>query len=154
MLLRDGRESLGDFADALAQEDKRVRANWEPLWHYRRIGFYYAQLKRYYETFDAAQIRVVLYDDFNGDPDKVMHDLFTFLEVDPTFEPDTSARLNVSMIPKNLPYHRLIAGENPLTAVVRAVDSPPSTSAAGSKVVWSHPISPNRCPWLRTFDAV
>jgi hypothetical protein len=121
MLLRDGREPIGDFATALAQEDKRVGAKWEPLWHYRRMGFYYAQLKRYYDTFDAAQIRVVLYDDFNARPDEVMRDLYTFLEVDPAFVADTSARLNVSLVPKNLAYHRLLAGENPVTAVVRAV---------------------------------
>lgn len=121
MLIRDGRETTRDFSRALAAEDERVRANWEPLWHYRRMGFYYAQLKRYYETFDAARIHVVLYDDFDARPGDVMRNLFRFLGVDDQFEPDTSTRRNVSLIPKNPTYHMLIAGQNPLKSAVKSV---------------------------------
>ena len=47
MLLRDGRETIGDFAHALAAEEDRTRRNWEPIWHYVKMGFYTSQLKRY-----------------------------------------------------------------------------------------------------------
>src|SRR5215469_6487610 len=100
MLLRDGREPLRDFAQALDAEDERVRKNWEPMWHYRRMGFYAAQLTRYYTMFDQAQIHVVVYDDFNARPGDVARDLFRFLEVDEDFEPDTSTRYNVSLVPR------------------------------------------------------
>src|SRR5689334_11885254 len=43
---RDGREPVARFEDALAEEDARVHNHWEHLWHYSRLGFYYAQLKR------------------------------------------------------------------------------------------------------------
>lgn len=121
MMLRDGRETTQDFAAALAAEDERVRASWEPLWHYRRMGFYASQLKRYYATFDPTQLHVVLHDDFNARPGEVLRDLFRFLEVDETFEPDTSARFNTSMVPRHLTYHRLIAGQNPLKSLVKSV---------------------------------
>jgi hypothetical protein len=121
MLARDGRETTTNFAEALAAEDVRVRANWEPLWHYRRMGLYSEQLRRYFGLFDPAQLRVVIYDDFNTRPGEVLRELFEFLEVDPTFVPDVSQRRNVSYVPKNATYNRLIAGQNPLKAAVKAV---------------------------------
>jgi hypothetical protein len=121
MLMRDGRETLRDFSQALAAEDERVRANWEPLWHYRRMGFYAAQLKRYYAVFDPAQIRVVVYDDFNARPADTVRELFRFLEVDDQFAPDVSTRHNVSLVPRHPTYQRLIAGESPLKSVAKAL---------------------------------
>lgn len=121
MLLRDGRETIQDFAQALAAEDERVRAGWEPMWHYRRMGFYYSQLKRYYDTFDAAQIHVVLHDDFNSRPSDVLRELFQFLQVKEQFQPDTSERRNVSLVPKHHAYNRLISGQNPVKAAVKVM---------------------------------
>jgi hypothetical protein len=121
MLLRDGRETRGDFARALAAEPERVRAHWEPMWHYQRMGFYYSQLKRYYDTFAAAQLRVVVYDDFVVQPGEVVRDLFHFLDVDDRFEPDTSQRLNISTVPKHPTYHALVLGQNPLKTVAKAI---------------------------------
>lgn len=121
MLIRDGRETIRDFRAALAAEDERVRARWEPLWHYRRMSLYCSQLKRYYDAFDPSQIHVILYDDFSARPGEVMRDLFGFLEVDDAFAPDMATRRNVSMVPKNTAYHMLIAGQNPLKAAAKAV---------------------------------
>jgi hypothetical protein len=121
MLLRDGREPARDFATALAAEDERMRANWEPMWHYQRMGLYASQVRRYYDTFDKAQIQVVLYDDFNARPGEVLRDLFRFLEVDDTFEPDTSSRYNVSLVPRHQTFHLLVAGDNPVKSLVKSV---------------------------------
>lgn len=121
MLRRDGRETIRDFDLALAAEDDRVRSNWEPLWHYRRMGLYSTQLKRYYDTFDAAHIRVVLYDDFSSRPVDVMRELFRFLEVDDQFAPDVATRYNVSLVPKHPTYQWIIAGQHPLKTVAKAV---------------------------------
>ncbi len=121
MLMRDGRETIRDFSQALAAEDGRVDANWEPLWHYRRMGYYSAQLKRYFDRFDPAQIRVVVYDDFNTRPGDVMRDLFRFLEVDDQFEPDVSTRLNVSLVPKHPGYQQLISGKNPVKSIAKTL---------------------------------
>jgi hypothetical protein len=121
MLWRDGREIMRDFAQALAAEDKRVRDRWEPIWHYQRMGFYASQIKRYYDTFDAGQVRVVLYEDFNARPLDVLRNLFQFLQVDDQFEPDTFERRNVSLVPKYPTVHRLVAGNHPLKVAARAV---------------------------------
>ncbi len=85
------------------------------------MGFYYPQLKRYYERFDAAQLRVVVYDDFVARAGEVVRDLYRFLDVDDRFEPDTSQRLNVSMVPSHPTYHALVVGQNPLKAIGKAI---------------------------------
>ena len=40
-LVRDGREPIKSFAAALGRETERIAADWEPLWHYKELGFYY-----------------------------------------------------------------------------------------------------------------
>lgn len=95
-MIRDGREPHPDFAHALAMEDERIADRWEHIWHYTQMGFYAAQLRRYYDLFPSHQIQVYLYDDFVHNPLAVIHDIFRFLEVDARFVPDTSMRHNVA----------------------------------------------------------
>ncbi len=105
--VRDGREPLSDFAEALQAEEDRIQSNWGPLWHYKQTGFYYAQLKRYYDVFKREQIKVYLYEDLNDDPISVLRDAYGFLGVDDAFTPDVSMRYNVSGVPKNERLHAL-----------------------------------------------
>lgn len=111
-MVRDGREETNDFSAALAREPARIRDHWEPLWHYKNMGFYGAQLSRYFEAFDRQQIRVYIYDDFVVRPLEVVQDIFAFIGVDPNFAPDMSAKYNVSLVPRSWQLHKLIMREN------------------------------------------
>ncbi len=104
---RHGFEPL-PFEEALAAEDARVAAGWSPLFEHRGRGFYAAQLKRYLAQFDRDQLRVYLYDDLQRDPNAMMRDIFTFLEVDPDFSPTTDVVFNKSGVPKSGFIHRLL----------------------------------------------
>lgn len=106
-MVRDGREPLEDFGRALQEEETRIRDNWGPIWHYKQAGFYYGQLKRYFDEFAREQIRIYLYEDLKGDPDGTLRDIFQFLEVDDAFAPDMSGRYNVAGVPKNRSLHTL-----------------------------------------------
>jgi hypothetical protein len=99
MIRRDGLETLG-FAEALAAEDGRVADGWGHRWHYRRRGFYAAQLKRYFERFSREQLRCYLYEDFTSDPVGLTRDIFRFLDVDDSFVPDMTTRHNESKFPR------------------------------------------------------
>lgn len=99
--VRNGREPLRDFAAALAEEDKRVREGWHPIFHYKTRGFYHAQLSRYADALAEGRLRVYLYDDLRADQFGLMRDLFHFVGVDETFTPDTSTRYNISGVPRN-----------------------------------------------------
>lgn len=96
-----GQEPITDFNEALRQELVRIQDDWHPQFFYKLKGFYYEQLKQYFEVFDKDNIRVYLYEDLIGDPVSMMQDLFQFLGVDKTFVPDMSRKYNASYIPKN-----------------------------------------------------
>ncbi len=98
-LIRDGRETTADFAEGLRLEDSRVADRWEHIWHYRRMGLYHDQLRRYFDRFDRDQIRVHTYQDFRSRPAAILADLFRFIGVDDSFAPDMSIRYNAAAVP-------------------------------------------------------
>jgi len=104
--VRDGVEVHADFAAALKDEPRRIEENWGPIYHYRRMGFYYEQLARYYATFNPKKIHVYLYDDLQRNALALTQDIYRILEVDPTFAPDTLQRHNIAGVPKNRLLHR------------------------------------------------
>lgn len=68
-----------EFAEILENYD--LYQNWiEP-------GFYYHNLKRYYERFDEDQIKVKLLDDLIADDERFIADIFAFIGVDSDFKP-------------------------------------------------------------------
>ena len=60
------------------------------------MGFYFVQLKRYYDVFDHCQVKVYLYEDFKNNPHAVLRNMFCFLDVDETYIPDISIMHNAS----------------------------------------------------------
>ncbi|MGK7896071.1 MAG: sulfotransferase [Xenococcus sp. (in: cyanobacteria)] len=99
------------FADALQEEDKRISQNWSHLWHYRQGGYYYKQLKGYFEKFSPEQIKVYLFDDLKSDPLGLVQNLFSVLEVDDSFVPDLAYR-NVSNNPKIKVLQNIVSGRH------------------------------------------
>jgi hypothetical protein len=118
--LQVGREPLGSFVEALQAEERRIRENWGPLWHYKQKGFYYAQVKRYFDTFGQDQVKIYLYDDLRGSPFSMLRDIFRFLDVDETFAPDLSIEHNTAGVPKNKSIYAMakrLASRNPALKV-------------------------------------
>lgn len=106
-LLRQMREPC-TFARALEQEPSRIAANWNELWHYKSMGFYHKQVKRYYETFGRNQLHVYLYEDLQNDPLSLVREIFDILGVDTSFVPDVSKKYNISSLPKHQFYGKLL----------------------------------------------
>lgn len=116
--VRDGQEPLTDFARVLQEEETRIRNNWA-FGRYASRGFYHAQLKRYFDTFDRSQIKVYLYEDLSADPAGVLRDIFRFLDVDEAFVPEMSVRPNVSGVPKSRALHALLTRPQRIKAALR-----------------------------------
>jgi hypothetical protein len=104
-LRRDGRENLKDFLEALDAEESRIESNWMPIWHYKKMGFYYEQLSIYYQFFKKEQIKIYLFDEIKKQPMEIMQELYKWLGVDPNFVPDMSLKYNVSGLPKKQWIH-------------------------------------------------
>jgi hypothetical protein len=119
MLHRDNREPLASFVSALAQEPRRISANWEPIWHYRAMSLYAEQIRRYQQTFGSDQLRIYLYDDLERDAQSVVRDMFGFLGVDTGFTPNTSTRPNQSYVPRNQRLHAFLAGQNSAKSLIK-----------------------------------
>lgn len=110
---RLGLEPLPDFQKALAQETARTAQHWYPGWRYRQNGFYAANLQPYFDLFDRQQIRVYLYEEWNKQPSAVLADIFQFLQVDPSFQPDLTQRYNVSLVPRSQQLQQLLQTRHP-----------------------------------------
>ncbi len=106
--VREGRERLSGFQQALEQEPERIKNNWEPIWFFREAGLYYSQLKRYFDYFPPEQIKVILQEDLLQRPKETFIDLFRFIGVDETFQPNTVIKHNQSRIPINGPIANLL----------------------------------------------
>ncbi|CAN5645759.1 sulfotransferase [soil metagenome] len=123
-MVRDGREPLDDFGQALREEKARTQNNWAPIWHYKRAGFYSGQLARYFEEFDRQQIRIYLYEDLKDASADKLKDILQFVEVDDTFVPDMSGRYNVAGIPKNRSLHavhQFLIKPHPVKSVLKPI---------------------------------
>lgn len=98
-VVRQARERRS-FAEALALEPERIRQKWNPLWHFKAMGWYYQQIKRYYEMFGREQVHVYLFEDFQKDPVGIIREVLDILGLSTSFTPDMSKRYKESYVPK------------------------------------------------------
>ncbi|MEP2023980.1 MAG: sulfotransferase [Reichenbachiella sp.] len=95
--VRDLLETL-TFEEALNEEAKRIRNNWEFLWYYKTAGLYSEAIAHYASVF--PHFKVFLFDDLKKDPKKVTKELFQILEVDEEIEIEYTIK-NFSGVPKS-----------------------------------------------------
>lgn len=118
-LRRDDREPLTSFKEALLAEKARFDARWEHIWQYTGLGFYYKQLRKYYELFPPENISVQIYDDLCADNTSVLRNVFNFLGVDNSFVSDKSKRYNKGGIPKVQPIHNFLNKPNSTKSILK-----------------------------------
>ncbi|HEX6519371.1 MAG TPA: sulfotransferase [Streptosporangiaceae bacterium] len=76
-----GREPVGDFLRACAEEDRRVAAGWSPFWHYVRLGRYGEQLDHLFQLFPREQVLIFRYRRILDEPARVLDEICAFLGV-------------------------------------------------------------------------
>ncbi len=118
-LVRENYESLS-FEEGLCEEFKRIQDNWAHLWHYRQGGYYYSQLKPYFEKFSRDNIRIYRFEDLNNDSMSVVWDIYQFLGVDDAFIPDLT-RMNVSGKPKIKALQTLLGTGNTTRSLIKRI---------------------------------
>ena len=91
-LMTETMESEKDFSKALLLEALRKQGKHignrimsPSLLYYSEIGNYYKQVKRLYETFNSSQIKVIIFEDFQGNNDKFYRETLDFLGVNSNF---------------------------------------------------------------------
>jgi hypothetical protein len=111
-------ENEADFTKALSLEDARKQGQFPSprvtspgyLYYSERVK-YYEQVKRYYDLFGAAQIKVVVFEEFQSENDQVYREILEFLNVDPNFTPEYEA-VNINKEVKFKAINNLV--NNPL----------------------------------------
>lgn len=152
MHARDSRERRS-FAEAIRQELDGTgdRALSYGQLNYLRIGFYHAHLSHYWERFGSDRLHVELFDDLKTDPHALMRRVYRFIGVGEDFEPDLSARLN----PSGLPRRRVLAPllrKSRVSRALRALVPPafqPRAERAFERWRAGHLVKPPLDPALR-----
>lgn len=89
-------ERLETFEAALNVEEERRRDpgfrercyGWHANYYYYCRGLYFAQVKRYLDTFGKDNVMIFLFEELANDPVKVAQRAFRFLGVDDSFVPE------------------------------------------------------------------
>jgi hypothetical protein len=119
--LRWGWELRKDFSEVVESYREDVRAGKFTADHIQ-WGFYARFLRRYYEAFDARQIRVFLYDELSRNPDKVLQNILAFLEVDIAFAPDAFRRRHaIRKIPRSIAWQEFLRKPHPVKSALERV---------------------------------
>lgn len=118
-MVQQGREPSPDFVRAIEEEVAGMREDWWPTFQYLRVGFYYAQLQRYFDLFEPSQIKIYLQEDLRSDTLGVVQDVFRFLDVDDTYVPNVAKTHNSSGIPKSTALEALLGRPNPAKRILR-----------------------------------
>lgn len=116
MNLYTGNSNIFSFSEALQEDRLHIPKVWGNANLYLELGLYYVQVKRYLDTFSAANIKIIFTEDLKSNADVVITDLYTFIGVDNSFKPDTSVRYNEVYTPKykNLTWLLNVSGIRPL----------------------------------------
>jgi Sulfotransferase domain len=113
-------EPCTHFDEALSDETRRIESNWHHIWHYKRMGFYYQQLKPYFEQFSREQIRVYLFEDFRKGPTDILRDCFEFLGINSAFVPSEKPTPHISGMPKSKVVQLIYSRARLLRSVLRS----------------------------------
>lgn len=98
--VREDLEYTNDFLQAFKNEQKRLERG--PFWHYRKVGLYAEQVKRYYELFDKDKVKVLKFEDFIKDSSSTKKEICAFLGLEPIEETNNfEQRYNATGYPVN-----------------------------------------------------
>ncbi len=95
------------FEDSLAAESERIATNWQHLWHLRTLGRYEKRLAPFLAVFGRNRICVVVTEEFEREPDRVLAEIVAFCGL-PATSFRMPARHNASGIPRSAGIGRLI----------------------------------------------
>lgn len=78
--------------------------------YFVKLGFYYSNLKPFYQVFDRKQIKILFYDDFRSNYRKFLRDLFQYIGARTDLEIPEGVRLRENLFAKNpILYNLLLA---------------------------------------------
>jgi hypothetical protein len=120
MLRLNRQQKLPDFEQAVDQElqGEAARAT-DPAGSYIQGSFYYDRLQTYLTHFPITQVRIIFYEDYLANPQKIMAEIFQFLGVAEHTHIDTSDVHNKSGIPRSENIGRMFSSPGLLKQILK-----------------------------------
>ncbi len=116
---------LNEFIAACILNPDRKAYGFEPRIMVTK-GRYYGQVKKYLRLFSWQNVFLRLYDDLKKDPERMMTDLFEFLEVDPLLPLEIHTVHNGNSVAVFPEFSRLMARTRRLEEILVAPLVPPT----------------------------
>lgn len=105
-----------------------ILRNGEKDWRYDffiGMSLYHQHLSMLYRYFPHENIRLVRYEDFNDKTAEICSGIFEWMNVDPSFIPDTQTKYNTTRINRSSSYgkfvSRILNNHNPFKKIMRSV---------------------------------
>ena len=108
------------FVEAMTAEQAQAPARRDGL-TIIEYGLYHRHLAAFFEHFDRSQIKVVLLEELQRDSAQFFADLFRFLGVDDSFQPELSQRYNETGAARSVALHRVLYGSHGFKRWMRSV---------------------------------
>jgi hypothetical protein len=123
-----GLDPVGDFVQACAEEERRIRAGWADFWHYLALGRYGEQLARLYTVFPREQVLVFRYRALVDQPGTVLNRICAFLGV-PQGVVGEVPKQNVTAHPERTLRHRALSAALRVAYAIPGVPTEPMQRA-------------------------
>ncbi len=144
----DGLETIPDFLAACAQEERRERAGWAPIWRYLGSGRYGEQLRSLYRIFPPDQVHLLRYKELVDEPHEAIDEICRFLGVDTDEVPALQGH-NVGTYVADTRANRLLRTAIRRGASLGSHFPPPLWRRASAPLIWLLQRSPEHRPELQ-----
>lgn len=111
---------------------------------YTRVGFYYRNLNEYFKLFDKKNIKVFFYEQLVNSTQKLLKDLFGFIGVNNSFQPNLGVKHARGYLPKNKIINKLL--DNYITRFVIKPIIPEKLLDIGIKIKNMNSRKPDKLP--------
>jgi hypothetical protein len=108
-MVRDGRTFKDCLIDEVTYDASFPDRRWGSCHGYIDHGLYAVQLERLYAAIDPARVKVILADDFFGNGEQVMQEVFAFLGLRPLAQKPDLPNRNRSTTPRNAALVRFMS---------------------------------------------
>ena len=122
---------LPSFKEAIEQEEE-LRKKAEPMFSegkrlreamHTDLARFHEQVNRYLNVFGKENVKIIIYDDFRKNIQKVYEEILDFLEIDSCLIPEKFEKINSHKRYKNYLFHRLISNPHDTPELERKLSS-------------------------------
>ena len=110
-----------NFKNAISEEENRLNDNWSSTYAYIQQGMFFKQVQAYKKSF--TNVHVLFLEELIDSPEKEMRKIFSFLEIDNSFQPQKFENFNSSGVPKLKLLNKILVHDNWIKIILRKLIS-------------------------------